>query len=129
TVWPRVREAAAALGGGPAGMAAYESVRIAQGLPRWGADWREGLLAKEAGLDAAVSYTKGCYPGQEPTYRLHFRGQPAKRLMRLRLAGGATAAALATLPVPPVPLVTVEGKPAGEVTSLARLPDAETDGA
>jgi folate-binding protein YgfZ len=83
--------AARALGGGPAGWTAMEAARIEAGVPRFGADFDAANLSAEAGLDArAVSFTKGCYSGQEVINRLRTFGNVAKALRGLRLpAGGA----------------------------------------
>ncbi len=121
---PKLLDAVQAAGGRQAGFYAYDTVRVEQGQPLWKAELGSGMLAKEAGLEAGVSYTKGCYPGQEPTYRLHFRGKPSKRLMRLRLAEGSEPPS--PLPKTPLTLFSAEGKEAGRVTSIARMPDGET---
>jgi folate-binding protein YgfZ len=60
--------------------AAFEIARIEAGLPREGVDAGEEYIILESELEAAVSYTKGCYLGQEVIARIHWRGQPAKRL-------------------------------------------------
>ena len=60
-----------------------ERLRILAGTPRWGAEIDGEILPAEAGLDErAVSFTKGCYPGQEPIARLHYRGH-ANRTLRV----------------------------------------------
>jgi folate-binding protein YgfZ len=60
-----------------------ERLRILARTPRWGRELDEGILPAEAGLDErAVSFTKGCYPGQEPLARLHNRGH-ANRTLRV----------------------------------------------
>lgn len=67
--------------------AELEALRIEAGTPRWGRELDETVLPAEAGLDEThVSFTKGCYPGQEPIARLHFRGRPNRRLRRLEVA-------------------------------------------
>ena len=61
-----------------------EALRIDAGTPVWGKELDDTVLPAEAGLDEThVSYTKGCYPGQEPIARLHSRGRPNRRLRRL----------------------------------------------
>jgi folate-binding protein YgfZ len=91
-----------------------EALRIQAGTPRWGREIDDRILPAEAGLDErAVSWTKGCYPGQEPVARLHYRGHPNRRLRRLELEGEE-------LPNYDAELV-YEGKPVGRVTSAARL--------
>ena len=58
-----------------------ERLRIEAGTPVWGRELDETILPAEAGLDEThVSFTKGCYPGQEPIARLHYRGRPNRRL-------------------------------------------------
>jgi tRNA-modifying protein YgfZ len=65
-----------------------ERLRIAAGTPRWGAEIDDRVLPAEAGLvERAVSLTKGCYPGQEPIARLHFRGHVNRRLRVLEVDG------------------------------------------
>ena len=60
-----------------------ERLRILARTPRWGREIDDGILPAEAGLDErAVSFTKGCYPGQEPLARLHNRGH-ANRTLRV----------------------------------------------
>jgi tRNA-modifying protein YgfZ len=69
-----------------AGPAELESLRIEAGTPAWGKEFDESVLPAEAGLDEThVSFTKGCYPGQEPIARLHYRGHPNRRLRRLEV--------------------------------------------
>jgi folate-binding protein YgfZ len=69
-----------------------ERLRIEAGTPRWGREIDERVLPAEAGLvDRAVSFTKGCYPGQEPIARLHYRGHVNRRLRVLELEGKAPA--------------------------------------
>jgi folate-binding protein YgfZ len=68
-----------------------ERLRILARTPRWGREIDEGILPAEAGLDErAVSFTKGCYPGQEPLARLHNRGH-ANRTLRVLETGAGRA--------------------------------------
>jgi tRNA-modifying protein YgfZ len=63
-----------------------EPLRIEAGAPAWGKELDETVLPAEAGLDEThVSFTKGCYPGQEPIARLHYRGRPNRRLRVLEV--------------------------------------------
>jgi folate-binding protein YgfZ len=63
-----------------------EPLRIAAGTPAWGKELNGSVLPAEAGLDRThISFTKGCYPGQEPVARLHHRGHPNRRLRRLEV--------------------------------------------
>jgi folate-binding protein YgfZ len=67
--------------------AAAEAVRVEYGRPRWGVDLNTSVIPQEAGLnDRAVSFTKGCYVGQETVARLHYRGKPNRHLRGLRLS-------------------------------------------
>jgi folate-binding protein YgfZ len=85
-----VRAALEAAGAVPVGEAAAEVLRVERGRPRWGADLDETVIPEEAGLnERAVSFTKGCYVGQETVARLHYRGKPNRRLRGLKLAGPA----------------------------------------
>jgi tRNA-modifying protein YgfZ len=64
-----------------------ERLRIAASAPAWGRELDDRVLPAEAGLvERAVSLTKGCFPGQEPIARLHYRGHVNRRLRRLRIA-------------------------------------------
>jgi folate-binding protein YgfZ len=64
-----------------------EVVRVEHGRPRYGVDLDESVIPQEAGLnERAVSFTKGCYVGQETVARLHYRGKPNRRLLGLRLS-------------------------------------------
>lgn len=70
--------------------AELERMRIEAGTPRYGHEIDDRVLPAEAGLtERAVSFTKGCYPGQEPIARQHYRGKVNRRLRVLDLAGDA----------------------------------------
>ena len=85
-----VREALAASGAEPVPEEAAEALRIEHGRPRYGTDVDENVIPQEAGLnERAVSFTKGCYVGQETVARLHYRGKPNRHLRGLRLSGPA----------------------------------------
>jgi len=85
-----------------------ESLRIRALTPRMGFEIDDRVLPAEAGLtERAVSFTKGCYPGQEPVARLHYRGHVNRRLRVLALDGA----------VEPGDEITYEGKSVGRVTS------------
>jgi folate-binding protein YgfZ len=101
--------------------AALEVQRIAAGVPWWPADLGDAVIPLEAGLDADVSITKGCYPGQEVVARIVNLGQVARRLLRLSAAGPAELSAGATL------AGTAEraGQEAGKLTSVAWDPVSE----
>src|SRR3954447_4907158 len=79
--WEGWREEA---GGEPAEPDSLEALRIEAGTPAWGKELDESILPAEAGLDEThISFTKGCFPGQEPIARLHYRGHANRRLRRL----------------------------------------------
>jgi folate-binding protein YgfZ len=79
-----------ARGATPVGEAALECLRIEHGRPRYGIDLDETVIPQEAGLnERAVSFSKGCYVGQETVARLHYRGKPNRHLRGLRLASPA----------------------------------------
>ncbi len=88
--------------------------RIEAGVPRWGRELDERILPAEAGLDAThVSFSKGCYPGQEPIARLHYRGKANRELRVLELDD---------VPEYDAELVH-DGKVVGRVTSATRRAD------
>jgi tRNA-modifying protein YgfZ len=91
-----VRVALEAGGAVPVGEDAAEVLRVERGRPRYGVDLDDSVIPQEAGLnERAVSFTKGCYVGQETVARLFYRGKPNRRLRGLRLsAPAATGAAL-----------------------------------
>jgi folate-binding protein YgfZ len=109
--------AAAASGGRACGWQAYETARIEAGIPRFGADMDETNIPLECGLEArAISYTKGCYIGQEVINRIHSVGHVNRELRGLRLADD-----LKTLPQRGDKLLQA-GKEAGHITSAAYSP-------
>lgn len=108
-------ESAATYGGRVVSDRALDIARIEAGLPREPDDLNESHILLEAGLESAVSYTKGCYLGQEIIARIHWRGQPAKRLKRLIVEADAP---------PPIgaELFAEDGKRVGAITSSADVP-------
>ncbi len=111
----RVREAL--LGGGAEVVdeADAEVERVASGRPRYGVDLDDGVIPQEAGLnDRAVSFTKGCYVGQETVARLHWRGKPNRHLRGLRLDGPAAAGATLASPT---------GRAVGTLSSVVEHPE------
>jgi folate-binding protein YgfZ len=92
--------------------AALEAARIEAGWPSYGIDITEKNLPQEVGRDAtAISFTKGCYLGQETVARIDALGHVNRHLVRLRFEGRA-------IPSPGAEL-TADGQPAGNVTSAA----------
>jgi folate-binding protein YgfZ len=84
-----------------------ERLRIEAGTPRWGRELDDRVLPAEAGLhERAVSFTKGCYPGQEPVARLHYRGKVNRRLRVLDVEWAS-----------PGDEIHYDGKTVGRVTS------------
>jgi tRNA-modifying protein YgfZ len=97
-----------------ADLASYETARIEAGVPRFGADITPENFPGETGvLSRAVSFEKGCYPGQETVARMHYRGHPNKNLHRLVVEGPS--------PVPGAGILQGE-KQVGHLTSIAPLP-------
>ena len=82
----RVRAALIEAGAVPIDESAADVLRIEHGRPRYGVDLDDSVIPQEAGLnERAVSFTKGCYVGQETVARLHWRGKPNRHLRGLRL--------------------------------------------
>ncbi|HEY3038105.1 MAG TPA: aminomethyltransferase family protein [Pyrinomonadaceae bacterium] len=79
SLWKTLQDA----GARPVGYEALEILRIEAGLPRYGVDMDETNVVTETALDDAVSYTKGCYVGQEIIARIKYRGHVAKKLAGL----------------------------------------------
>jgi folate-binding protein YgfZ len=97
-----------AAGAAPAAEEAAEVVRVERGRPRYGVDLDDSVIPQEAGLnDRAVSFTKGCYVGQETVARLFYKGKPNRHLRGIRLPAPAE---------PGTPL-TLDGKEVGRITS------------
>jgi folate-binding protein YgfZ len=98
----------------PVDIPAYETSRIEAGVPRFGSDMTPENFPAEAGvLDRAVSFEKGCYPGQETVARMRYRGHPNRTLRRLAVEGA---------PTPPGAEILQHGKRVGQITSVAPLP-------
>lgn len=95
---------------------ATEALRIEHGHPLWGVDYDDANLPQETGIEDAVDYEKGCYLGQEIVARLHYRGQPARRMCRLAFEPGHIPAAGAE--------IEFDGRSAGTVTSISPSPRA-----
>ena len=93
----------------PMSNAEWERWRIVRGMPRFGVDGDVDDLPQEAGLEAAVSFGKGCFLGQEAVAKVRNLGHPRRRLLHLRTEGVTAAGE---------PLVA-DGKEVGHVTSAA----------
>jgi len=112
-LWARALAAKAT----PGGLETWEIARVEAGRPEWGVDIDESTLPQEANLEElhAISFTKGCYTGQETVARVHFRGHVNRHLRGLRTAA----------PEPPVALAGLfdgTGKNVGDVRSTAASP-------
>ncbi len=106
-----IERLSAAVGGVSLDADAYERARIEAGVPRQGLDTDERTIPQEAGLElVAVSFTKGCFVGQELVCRIDSRGHVNRHLRRLRAASGVVAVGA---------MVSFEGRDIGEVTSAS----------
>lgn len=106
----------------------WESLRVEAGIPAVGHEITEEYTPAEAGLEEGVSYTKGCFVGQEVIARIHNYGGPQKQLRRLLLEmpGGAPGAGL---PPPGSALTDAQtGSEAGRLTSAALSPSGRPVG-
>jgi folate-binding protein YgfZ len=90
---------------------AWDALRVEQGVPRAGRELTRDVLFNEAGLEDAIAWGKGCFPGQEPVVMARHRGRPPRLLVRLALEGARTAAPGARL--------LRQGSAVGVLTSLA----------
>jgi folate-binding protein YgfZ len=86
----RLRESLLAAGAVAVSPAAVEILRVESGIPRFGAEMGTETMPAEAGIvEEVVSFTKGCYIGQETVARLHYKGRPNRHLRGLRLSAPA----------------------------------------
>lgn len=111
--WQRALNAGAERGTGDA----WEIARVEAGRPEWGLDMDDSTLPQEANMDVlgAISYTKGCYVGQEVVARIHFRGHVNRHLRGLRFIGAVGAPAGSEL-------FATDGKALGDVRSSVHSP-------
>jgi tRNA-modifying protein YgfZ len=108
-----LREALAGAGAATVSTDAAEIVRVESGRPRFGREMTTATIPAEAGLDErAVSFSKGCYIGQETVARLHYKGKPNRHLRGLRLSAPAEGGA---------PL-SLAGKQVGEIGTACLSP-------
>ena len=127
--WQTLGAAARARGGSPIGYRAINMLRLEAGIPWFGADFDEHQIPQEAGIESThISFTKGCYTGQEIVERVRSRGHVNRRLAGLVFSSAeapkpgtailaATGSADGTVPVEPIE--------AGHVTSAAFSPSLE----
>jgi len=113
-LWQILADASQKHGGGPMGYSALSALRLSQGVPWFGYDFGEKQIPHEAGLqDSHISYTKGCYTGQEIVERVRSRGQVNRKRVQLVFSGDVVPEAGTTL--------TADGKETGYVTRAARI--------
>jgi folate-binding protein YgfZ len=113
-VWQRLASGAGAVRGG---LVAYDTARVEAGWPEWGVDIDDSTIPQEANFDElhAISYTKGCYTGQETVARVHFRGHVNRHLRGLLFDDSSTLPARAVL-------VDETEKTVGDVRSVVTSP-------
>ena len=101
----------------PGSQKAYDTARVESGRPEWGIDMNDSTIPQEANFDAlgAISYTKGCYTGQETVARVHFRGHVNRFLRRLHFVS-------ASVPPTNAELIDDSGNVVGDVRSVALSP-------
>jgi folate-binding protein YgfZ len=100
----------------PAGWAVFNAARIENGRPIFGIDFDDTILPAETGqLSRALSFTKGCYPGQEIVARMHARQQVAKQIAGLKFADDS-------LPIAGAPVTDDAGNTVGGITSSTISP-------
>jgi folate-binding protein YgfZ len=115
-LWKLLRESVEKVGGRAMGYQALSALRLEQGIPWFSYDFGEKQIAHEAGLqDSHISYTKGCYTGQEIVERVRSRGQVNRVRVLVKLGGEQ-------IPVSGTPLLA-DGKDAGFVTRAAFSPE------
>jgi folate-binding protein YgfZ len=109
----QVARALEAAGAVPVSEAVAECRRVETGRPRYGIDLDETVIPQEADLNhRAVSFTKGCYVGQETVARLYYRGKPNRRLRGIRLATAVASGAE----------ITFGDRIVGQLASVAESP-------
>lgn len=114
-LWKLLRDAANSAGGGPVGYTALNSLCLESGIPWFGYDFGEKQIPHEAGLEKShISYTKGCYTGQEIVERVRSRGQVNRVRVLLKLEAKE-------LPPADAPIL-FEGKAIGFITRASHSP-------
>ncbi|MBI3597135.1 MAG: aminomethyl transferase family protein [Nitrospirae bacterium] len=120
--WNRLIQIGGPYGLRPVGLDALNSLRIEAGIPRYGIDMDESNFPMEAGLEKrAISYTKGCYIGQETIARADAQGRMNKRLMGLELTSKSAPTTGQPILAPPASSGTPE-RVVGTVTSGIEAP-------
>lgn len=118
SLWAQLEEEVRRAGGRPSGYTALSALRLEQGIPWFGYDFGEGQIPHEAGLqDSHISYSKGCYTGQEIVERVRSRGQVNRVRVLLKFSGQEIPASGTSL--------LADGKEIGRVTRAAYSPALE----
>jgi tRNA-modifying protein YgfZ len=118
TVTDALRARAISRGAILSGHAAFDIIRIEAGRPEWGVEMDDSMFPQEANLEElhAISYTKGCYTGQETVARIHFRGHVNRNLRGARFDASA-------IPSPRAELMEAsDGRIVGEMRSAVESP-------
>ncbi len=114
-LWDALLKSVRTRGGAPIGFQALNALRLEAGVPWFGYDFDDKVIPHEAGLETShISYTKGCYTGQEIVERVRSRGHTNRRRVQLHFPGNETP--------PPGTKLLANGKEAGVVTSAAFSP-------
>src|SRR5215475_4321660 len=117
-LWSVLLDSVKAHGGGPAGYTALSALRLEAGIPWFGYDFGENQIPHEAGLENShISYTKGCYTGQEIVERVRSRGQVNRLRVLLRFHAAEVPASGTSL--------LAEGREVGHLTRTAFSPALE----
>ncbi len=116
-LWQRLLAEVRAAGGGPIGMAAFHALRLEAGVPWFPADFNDAMIPHEAAVETThISFTKGCYTGQEIVERVRSRGHVNRKRVPLRFSTAAPPQAGTKL--------RASGSEVGFVTSVALSPKA-----
>jgi folate-binding protein YgfZ len=114
-LWDNLLELVRLRGGQPIGVKTLESLRLEAGIPFYPADFNDTVIPQEAAVETThISFSKGCYTGQEIVERVRSRGQVNRLRVKLKFS--------APEPPPPGTRLSVEGKELGLVTSAAFSP-------
>jgi len=118
SIWKLLLEKTKSSGGGAMGYTALNALRLEQGVPWFGYDFGEKQIPHEAGLEVShISYTKGCYTGQEIVERVRSRGQVNRRRVELIFPGSRVPSTGAVL--------TADDQEVGFVTRASALPSRQ----
>jgi folate-binding protein YgfZ len=118
-IWENLLALVRLRGGLPVGMKALETLRLEVGIPFYPVDFNDTVIPHEAALETThISFTKGCYTGQEIVERVRSRGQVNRRRVRLKFSTAE--------PPPAGTRLSADGKELGLVTSSAFSPKEST---